>query len=55
MLFGAITCVGCMFTVCNEFHRDRHAVTHVITRNNIGAEHPEDGRVTPEICRGIDS
>jgi hypothetical protein len=29
--------------------------THVITPNSICADPPEDGRVTPEICRDIDS
>jgi hypothetical protein len=29
--------------------------THVITPNSICAEPPEDGRVTPETCRGIES
>jgi hypothetical protein len=43
MLFGVITCVGCVLT------------THVITPNSICAEPPEDGRITPETCRGIDS
>jgi hypothetical protein len=40
-------------------YRNRHAVnthrTHPITPNSICAEPPEDGRVTPETCSGIDS
>jgi hypothetical protein len=40
-------------------HRNLHAVnthlTHTITPNSICAELPEDGRVTPETCRDIDS
>jgi hypothetical protein len=40
-------------------HRNLHAVNtqppHAITPNSICAEPPEDGRVTLETCRGIDS
>jgi hypothetical protein len=42
-----------------QLHCDLHAVnthpTHAITPNSNCAEPPEDGRVTPETCRGIDS
>jgi hypothetical protein len=51
MLFGVLT-------TC-RLHRNLHVVnthlTYVITPNSICAEPPEDGRVTPETCRGIDS
>jgi hypothetical protein len=60
MLFGVITCVGYVLTTCRlRVHRNLHVVnthpTHVITPNIIYTEPPEDGRVTPETCRGIDS
>jgi hypothetical protein len=58
--FGVIACVGCVLTACRlRHHRNLHAVntnsTHIITPNSICAEPPEDGRVTPETCRGNDS
>jgi hypothetical protein len=53
MLFGVITWVGCVLTECRlGFHT--HPM-HVITPNSICAEAPEDGRVTPETSKGIDS
>jgi hypothetical protein len=60
MLFGVFTCVGCGLTTCRMwFHRNLHAVNthpmHIITPNSICAEPPEDGRVKPETCRGIES
>jgi hypothetical protein len=43
----------------NLWNRNLHVVnthpTHVITPNIICAEPPEDERVMPETCRGIDS
>jgi hypothetical protein len=48
----------CLLRV-NAVNRNMHAVnthtTHAITPNRRCAEPPEDGRVTPETCRGIDS
>jgi hypothetical protein len=60
MLFGVTACVGCVLTACRLwFHRNLHAdntqPTHAVTPNSISAEPPEDGRVMPETCRGIDS
>jgi hypothetical protein len=60
LLCGVIACVECVFTACRlGFHRKQHAVntrsTHAITPHNNFAEPPEDGRVKPETCRGIDS
>jgi hypothetical protein len=46
-------------TVAIWWNRNLHAVnihaTHLIIPNSICAEPPEDGPVTPETCRGIDS
>jgi hypothetical protein len=60
LLFGVIVCAGCVLTTCRlRWNCNLHAVnahpTHAITLNNNCAEPPEDGRVTPETCRGIDS
>jgi hypothetical protein len=60
MLFGVIVCVGCVLTAfVLRWNRNLHVVnahpTYVITPNSICAEPPEDGRVKPETCRGIDS
>jgi hypothetical protein len=49
-----------VLTACRlRFHSNLHVVnthsTYVITPNSICAEPPEDGRVTSETCRGIDS
>jgi hypothetical protein len=71
LLFGVTVWVGCVLTACQLFRSagqpacsqhtlyNLHAVnthpTHVITPNSNCAEPPEDGRVTPETCRGIDS
>jgi hypothetical protein len=57
---AVIACVGCVLTACGlRETRNIQAVnthpTHAITPNNNCAEPPEDGRVTPETCRGIDS
>jgi hypothetical protein len=47
--------------VCSSYlkvHRNLHAVnthpTHAITPNSNCAEPREDGRLTPETCRGVD-
>jgi hypothetical protein len=54
-------CVRGMCVDCVQVAADRnlHAVnthpTHAITPNNNCAEPLEDGRLTPETCRGIDS
>jgi hypothetical protein len=60
MLLGVITCVGCVMTTCRlRFYRNLHVVkkhpTHAIAPSSICTGPPEDGRVTPETCRGIDS
>jgi hypothetical protein len=60
LLFGVIVCVGCVLAACRLwFHRNLHAVnthpTHAITPHSNCAEPPEDGRITPETCRGINS
>jgi hypothetical protein len=58
MLFGVIACVECVLTACG-LQFNLHAVnthpSHAVTPNNNCAEPPEDGRVTPETYRGIDS
>jgi hypothetical protein len=60
MLFGVIAYVGCVLTTCrlrwksSNLHAVNTHPTHTITPNSNCAEHPEDGRVTPETCRGID-
>jgi hypothetical protein len=45
-------------TFRRRFHPNLHVVNthpmHVITPNSICAQPPEDGRVTPETCRGIE-
>jgi hypothetical protein len=60
MVFGVITCVGCVLSACRlRWNPNLHAVnthpTHVITPNSFCADPPEDGRVTPETCKGTDS
>jgi hypothetical protein len=39
----------------HNLHADNTHPTHAITPNSNSTEPPEDGRVTPETCRGIDS
>jgi hypothetical protein len=58
--FGVIACVGCVLTACRlRWTHNLHAVnihpTHAITPNSKCAEPPEDGRVTAETCRGMNS
>jgi hypothetical protein len=60
MLFGVTAGVGCVLTTCRlRFHCNLHAVNthprHAVTPNSNCAEPHEDGRVTPETCRGIGS
>jgi hypothetical protein len=69
MLCGVIACVGCVLTECRLRLVRRMCVDcvqvavepqparsqHTVTPNSNCAEPPEDGHVTPETCRGIDS
>jgi hypothetical protein len=54
-------CVRRMFVDCVQLAENRNLhtfnthPTRAITPNSICAEPPEDGQVTPETCRGIDS
>jgi hypothetical protein len=46
-------CVDCVQVAV--LHAVNTHLTHAVTPNSICPEPPEDGRVTPETCRGIDS
>jgi hypothetical protein len=57
MLFGVIAHVGCVLTACRLQFNPRAVnthPTHPVTPNSICADPPEDGRVTPETCRGTE-
>jgi hypothetical protein len=53
MLLGVIACVRCVLAAC-ELAFYAH-LTHAITPSSFCAGPPEDGRVTPETYRGIES
>jgi hypothetical protein len=56
MLFGVTACVGWVLTACRlRWTAVNTHPTHAIRPNSNCAEPPEDGRVTTETCRGIDS
>jgi hypothetical protein len=57
LLYGVTACVGYVLNACSlrlKLHAFNTHPTHAITPDNNCAELPEDGRVTPETCIGID-
>jgi hypothetical protein len=54
MLIGVLTCVGLRVDYV-QVARSQHTSYARNYTNSICADPPENGRVTPKTCRGIDS